>query len=95
MDGRCWQSRLELEGAPRVIEAVWVGEANVSPSSAVLRLAGLHPEEVLWDSCLNGDGQTAHAAGCPGESGGIHPEGDEAAATTMAETAPLEGTGER
>ncbi len=54
----------ELEGAPSVIEAVWVGETDVSPGSAVLRVTGLHPEDVLRDTGLNGHRQAAHAAGC-------------------------------
>ena len=54
--------RLEPEGTPRVVEAVRVSEADIVQGSAVLGVAGLHPEDVLWDPALDGDGKAAHAA---------------------------------
>jgi hypothetical protein len=58
---------LKAEGAPGFIKAVWVGEADVAPSGAVLGMAGLHPEDVLRDASLGGDSEASHAAEDPGE----------------------------
>ena len=67
----------EPEGAPSVVKAVRVGEADISPGGAILRVARLHPEDVLRDSGLNSHGQTTHAAGCTREGGSVDPEGGE------------------
>jgi hypothetical protein len=44
----------KAEGAPGVVQAVQVGEADVAPSSAVrvLGVAGLHLQDDLRDTCL-------------------------------------------
>ena len=52
----------EAEGTPSVVQAVGVGEADVAAGGAVLRVAGLHPEDVLGDAGLNGSGEATHAA---------------------------------
>ena len=65
------------EGAPSVVKAVRVGEADISPGGAILRMARLHPEDVLWDSGLDSDRQSTHAAGCTREGGSVDPEGGE------------------
>ncbi len=53
---------LEAESPPGIVEAIWVGEADVAAGSAVQGMANLHPQDLLGDASLSGDGQTAHAA---------------------------------
>ena len=53
---------LEAEGPPCVVEAVRVGQADVAASSAVLRVARLHPEDVLGHAGFDSRGEAAHAA---------------------------------
>jgi hypothetical protein len=65
-----WQeTRSEFEGAPRVVEAVWVGEADVAAGGPVLGVAALHPHDGLGDAGLGGHREAAHAAGGPCEGG--------------------------
>ncbi len=61
----------EAERAPRVVQAVGVGQADVAAGSAVLGVAGLHPEDALGHAGLDGDGKAAHAAADAGERGGV------------------------
>ncbi len=66
--------RSEAEGTPSIVEAVRVGQANVAAGRAVLCVPRLHPEDVLRDTGLGGDGEPAHAAAEAGERGGVDPD---------------------
>jgi len=50
------------KGPPGVIEAVRVRKAHVTTRRAILSVSALHPENVLWHSCLDGDGEATHAS---------------------------------
>ena len=84
--GRVGATGLEAKGAPRVVEAVRVREPRVAASGAVLRVAGLHPEDVLGDASLRGDREAAQKAT-------VSTPIMRSAAVTIAETQAGEGTG--
>ena len=77
------QGPLEPKGAPRVVEAIWIREPDITPGSAILRVPGLHPEDVLGHTGLNGNGQAPHTAGDAGNAVVSTPR-ELRAATTMA-----------
>ncbi len=52
----------EFEGAPGIVKAVGVGEANVAAGRSELGVPGLHPHDLLSDAGLGGDGEATHAA---------------------------------
>jgi len=61
----------EFEGAPGVVEAVGVGEANIAAGRSELGVPGLHPHDLLGNAGLGGDGEAAHAAADARESGSM------------------------
>jgi hypothetical protein len=65
----------ETEGAPGVVKAVGIREANVAASGRALGVAALHPHDGLRDASFGGDGEAAHAAGDASEGGGVDPDG--------------------
>ncbi len=93
-----WQeTRSELEGAPRIVEAVWVGEADVAAGGQVLGVAAprLHPHDGRGDAGLSGHSEAAHAAGGPSgpvKAGELMPWSPRAK-TTIEEIRDADGTG--
>ena len=67
----------EAEGAPGVVEAIWVREADVAAGGRRLRVAALHVEDGLGKAGFGSDGEPAHAAGGAGEGQGVYADGAE------------------
>ena len=61
----------EFEGAPGIVKAVGVGEANVAVGRSELGVPGLQPHDLLGDAGLGGDGEAAHEAADARESGSM------------------------
>ena len=66
---------LETEGAPGVVEAVGIREADVAAGGRALGVAALYPHDGLRDASFGGDGEAAHAAGDASKGGGVDPNG--------------------
>jgi hypothetical protein len=85
--------RSEAEGAPRVVEPVGVGEADVTPSSAVLCVAGLHPQDVLRNAGFSGDSDSESMRQQTLEKEVVSTSIKRSAKTTMLEIRAGVGTG--